>query len=495
MSGPSTRLVLISVGALVLLIAAVGLYVRYRLSVPLVLDAPPPSVVADTLDTEPAATASTIDVLVTYNLGTAVDSLEAAVPRTYGDVEHKLPIANTRHANYAYAVRRSPFHVSVSGQTLSISADVEYQGKVWYRPPIGPELSAGCGTGDEPRPRVHATLACTAELTPHWQLRTQTHVLRLEPFSDDPRDRCRLTMLRIDVTDRVIEETRRMLEQSLQKFDRAVEHWPVRARFVGAWAQLQHPIPLANGVYLEINPYAAELGSVGAEGDTVMARLRMIASPRVVDSVPVRRSLPLPPLQTAGNIGNGAHVVVEASFTYPVATALLRRALAGKALEQGGHRIQIRDVRLAGIGGGRVALSVTLAGRAQGRLYFTGTPSLDPVRHEISVPDLEFDVGTAQMLMRGYAWLKGVDIRDFLRERARLPESQAVGRLRGLAESAINRTLAPGVTLSGRFHDARATSVRATSREIRLRAVADAEFKLAIDRAPALPRLAQGGGR
>jgi hypothetical protein len=495
MSGPSTRLVVISVGVLVLLIAAVGVYVRYRLAGPLVLNAPPPSVVADTLDTEPEATASSIDVLVTYNLGTAVDSLEAAVPRTYGDIEHKLPIANTRRANFAYAVRRSPFRVRVSGQTLSISADVEYQGKVWYRPPIGPELSAGCGTGDEPRPRVHATLACTAQLTPHWQLRTDTRVLRLEPFSDDDRDRCRLTVLRIDVTDRVIEETQRMLEQNLQKFDTAVTHWPVRARFVGAWAQLQRPIWLANGVYLEINPYAAELGSVGAEGDTVMARLRMLASPRVVDSAPADRDRPLPPLQTARNIGSGAHVAVEASFTYPVATTLLRRALVGRSLEQDGHRIQIRDVRLAGIGGGRVALSVTLAGRAQGRLYFTGTPSLDPVHHEISVPDLEFDVGTAQMLVRGYAWLKGVDIRDFLRARARLPESQAVGKLRGLAESAINRTLAPGVTLSGRIHDARATSVRTTSREIRLRAAADAEFKLAIDRAPALPRLAKAGGR
>jgi hypothetical protein len=41
----------------------------------------------------------------------------------------------------------------------------------------------------------------------------------------------------------------------------------------------------------------------------------------------------------------------------------------------------------------------------------------------------------------------------------------------------------------------RAASLRTTSREIRLRAVADAEFRLAIDRAPALARLAQGGGR
>jgi hypothetical protein len=104
------------------------------------------------------------------------------------------------------------------------------------------------------------------------------------------------------------------------------------------------------------------------------------------------------------------------------------------------------------------------------------------------VPDLDYDVGTEQMLVQGFAWLRGVDIRDFLRDRARLPDSALVGRLRGLAENGINRTLAPGVRLSGRIYDARGTSVFATTQEIRMRAVADAEFKLAIDRAPTMPR-------
>jgi hypothetical protein len=72
-----------------------------------------------------------------------------------------------------------------------------------------------------------------------------------------------------------------------------------------------------------------------------------------------------------------------------------------------------------------------------------------------------------------------------------------VEKLRGFAENGINRTLAPGVTLSGQIHDARGTSVWATSQEIRLRAVADAEFKLAIDRAPTMlraPRLPRTEG-
>ena len=383
---------------------------------------------------------------------------------------------------------RSPFRVRVTGRTLSLSADIQYEGRVWYQTPVGPEVSAGCGTGDAPRPRVRVTLVSTAGLTPRWQLRTRTRVQRLEPYSRTPRDRCRLTVLRIDVTDRVLEGTRRMLEHNLQKFDQAASRWPVRVRFVKLWGLLQRPIRLTEGVYLEINPSAAQLGSVDAVGDTVTARLRMVASPRVVVGAPRADTLALPPLQAGGGSASGAHLIVEASCSYPAATELLRRALVGRSIVRGGYRIQIANVQLAGIGGGRVALGVTLAGHVRGRLYFTGTPSLDPVHHQINVPDLDYDVGTAQMLVQSFAWLRGVNLRDFLRDRARLPDSAAVGKLRGLAENGINRALAPGVTLSGTIHDARGTRVHATTQGIQVRAVADAVFKLAIDRAPTIPR-------
>jgi hypothetical protein len=488
MNFPTRRSAPMLVGLVSIVVAVAGISIWQRISGPLVLDAPPPGVVADARDSLPEVPTSTIEALVTYHLGTAVDSLEAAVPRTYGDIERRLPIASNTRASYGFTLNRSPFRVRVAGQTVSISADVEYQGRVWYRPPIGPELSAGCGVGDSPRPRVLATLVSTAHLTPNWQLRTRTGVLRLEPYSDGPRDRCLLTALRLDVTDRVIEETREMLDRKLEKFDRAVDRWPVHERFVRLWGQLQRPIRLTDGVYMEINPYDAQLGTVGVVGDTVMARLSILASPRIATSMKPTCTRPLPPLRPDGQVRSGAHVVIEASCSYPVATVLLRRALVGRFLVRDHHRIRIQDVQLSGIGGGRVALGVTLAGHVRGRLFFTGTPSIDSVHRQINVPDLNYDVGTAQMLVSGFAWLNGVDIRDFLRERARLPDSAVVGRLRGLAETGINRTLAPGVILSGQIHDARGTSVRATTEDIRVRAVADGEFQLAIDRSPTIPR-------
>ena len=179
---------------------------------------------------------------------------------------------------------------------------------------------------------------------------------------------------------------------------------------------------------------------------------------------------------------------MDAAFTYPVATVLLRRVLVGRTVRQSGRTVRIRDIELTGVGGGRVALGVRLAGAVRGRLYFTGTPRLDRENHQIHVPDLDYDVGSSNLLIRSLEWMKGVDIRDFLRERARLPDSALVGKLTQLAERGTNRTLSPGVELSGRIRRAEGTTVHATVEAIRVRAVAEADLQLSISKGPAVPR-------
>ncbi len=468
-----------------------ALYLRQILSGPLLLDAPPPEVVADSPDSLAAPRASIVEAPISYDLSAAVDSLEAAVPRDYGDIEERLQAGNNKRAHFAFAVSRSPFRVRSDGLTVTISTDVEYEARGWYRPIIGPELSAACGTGGVPRPRVRATLVSSARITPDWQVVTRTRVKRLEPYSTDARDHCRVTIFHIDVTGRVIEATQRMLERNLARFDRSVSRWDAKSWFEHVWLQLERPIRFADSIYMVINPFAAQLGDVTSDGNVIVGNLRLIASPRVLTGPRPdegERMRPLPRLERVDSVGTGAIVLIDASFTYPVATGLLRKALVGRWISESGRRVRIRDVTLSGIGGGRVALGVTLGGSVRGRLFLTGTPSLDRASHQVFVPDLDYDVGSADLLVRGFEWLQGDEMRDFLRQRARLPDSALLGKLSVLAERGMNRTLTPGVDLSARIFRAEGTAVRATIGDIRLRALADAELKLQINKAPTLPR-------
>jgi hypothetical protein len=133
-------------------------------------------------------------------------------------------------------------------------------------------------------------------------------------------------------------------------------------------------------------------------------------------------------------------------------------------------------------------LGITLSGAVHGRLWFTGTPALDRERRELHVPDLDVDVGSANLLVRGFDWLKGEEMRNFLRARARVSEAELIGRLSQMAEQGINRTLTEGIVLSGAVHRAEATSVRASVADLRVRALAEANIRLSISKAPSLPR-------
>lgn len=471
--------------AIVVLAAGGGAYAYRAFRQPIEFEAPPPMVVEDVPDSVAAPPPSFVEAPVLYDLAPAIATLESAVPASFGNIDERMQAGANKRMKFAFEARRSPFQVTIDGLNVRISTTVEYQGRGWYKPIVGPEVSAACGTGEVQRPRVRAALVARVNLTPDWRLRTVTSVAQLAPFSDDPRDRCRVTVFRIDVTQRVLDATRQALQKQLATLDRNLARIDTRSRFESWWRRLQLPIRLTDSIYLTLNPRGAQLGQVTSNERTVIANVGLLVQPQVVTGArpnDFEYIAPIPRLVFGDMPPMGLNVQLEGAFTYPVASSLLRKALRGRELNQAGRSIRIEDVALSGIGGGQVALRVDVGGDTRGRVYFTGTPMIDTTTRQVYVPDLNYDVGSSNLLVRGLQWLKGDDLRDFLRLRARLPDSSAVGKLVPLAERGMNRQLTDGVVLRARIAEARALRARATTADLRVYAVAKGSAQLAISR-------------
>lgn len=442
------------------------------------LEAPPPAVTAD-IDTLPTLPSSTLDIPLTYDLSPVVRALEKAVPKKFGNIDERHEIPGQPRMHVAFEALRDPFQVSLDGQVAHLTAVVHYAGKGWYKPPVVGEVSGSCGIGGE-RPRARIEVTSPLRITPEWQLRGKTRIGDVEAYSKSNRDQCRVTVFNINVTDRVTEATRNILNGKRTLIDQKIASLDIHQRFEGWWHLLQRPIPLTDSVWLVINPSAVRMGEAVGVKRTLVTALGFSASPRVVSGKqPPTVETPLPPLYPAA-VGDGLHILLEGVLDYSLASRLLEKALVGKVVEGKGQTLVVRHVRLFGIGGGKLALELEFRGTASGKIYFVGTPRYNPATNELFVPDLDYDAGSANLLVSGFEWLKHDEVRDYFRKHASWSIGDVMKQGRDQLSKGLNRDLAPGVTLTADVKTVQGLSVHAQRAAIRLRAQADANARLTV---------------
>jgi hypothetical protein len=396
----------------------------------------------------PPAALSRFGVPLAYDFSGMVQVIEKAVPKTLGSLDSVRMIGTDARRHYAFEAHRGPFTAFAEGRELHLRATVAYEARGYYKPILGPTLSAGCGSEAE-HPRMQLELATPITLTEGWHLASKVRLVRLAPASTGARDRCDVGILHTDVTDRVVEAARSAAIENLPRVDRMVSEIDLRPRFEEWWRLLAQPIRLADGVWLLLGPERLRMGGVTGHERTITVPVALDARPRIVTGaqqpdVPV---LPLPPLGR-DTIANGFHVLLDGHLDYGTASHALTEAFGAKTLVQAGKHIRVERVAVTPAPRGQLELAVAFSGDAQGTLRFVGTPVYDARRQELTVPDLDYALSVNDRLISSYAWLRDDKLRAAFRERAHFPVASALAAGRTLLLEGLNRRIGDAVTLS-----------------------------------------------
>ncbi len=459
------------------------------------LVAPQPASVLDA-EVLPELPLSTLNIPVTYDLAPVIEALEAAVPRRYGSLADRRELESNDRVAVAFTLQRSRFRARLDGDIARVSTTITYQGRGWYDPPLLPEIRASCGTDeDEGPPRAVIALSARMTLSDDWTLGGRAQVDRVVAASDRDRDRCRVTPLNIDMTDRVLQAANRLVTEHLPQMEQSIASIDLRSRVEGWWAILHEPIELAPDVWLTIDPVSVRRGETEGTGQTLVASVGLSARPRVVlGARPVRTVAPLPPLDSATVREEGLRIHATGKADYRNVSAQLNERLSGQSFEHDGRVLTVRRLRLRGIGGGRLALEMTFEGSGKGRVFLVGTPEFDASTGQVHVPDLEFDIASSSLLVNSYAWLREQAVTDFLRERARWPLEDIASLAEAQLRRGLNRRLSDEVELKGEVRSVEVLGVYAMLDELVVHAEALADGELIV-RAPADPDTPPPGGR
>ncbi len=412
-----------------------------------VLAPPPDRLRAAPAELPPALPPTVVNMPLLIDLNIAADVMEQELPRRLGNINQRISIPGKKRGAFAYEITRSPFAINVRGDTFQIAATIRYQGRGWYDPPIGPDVSGSCGTaGKEPRARV--AISIRPEINRDWQLVAQPKLSYLGPLTKTERDQCEVTFLKIDVTGKVLAAARGAIRGQFPKLAAKLKTMDVKGEVEKVWNEIQKPIRLADSVWLLLRPEGVRLGQLAGTREMLGGTIGIVARPKIeTGPKPSVALIPLPALEPpAGE--TGLDLLTEGRFDYLLINSSLSKALAGKTIKVPGGTVEIKEVAAYGIGGGRLALGVRFGGTSSGQIYFVGTPKYDELTGRIEVPDLDYDASTTPLLVKSLAWLKADQIRDFLRAKATFPSAETMERLSTLAAKGMNRELVPGVFLS-----------------------------------------------
>jgi len=390
---------------------------------------------------------SRFSVPLEYDVTAVLRLVDQVVPTTFGSMDSVRAINGDSRKHYAFEATRGPFTAFASGREMHLRATFAYRARGYYKPPIGPTISAGCGS-DKEQPRIVVELATPLSLTSNWHLVSHARLVTIRPASTEGRDRCDVGILHTDVTDRVIGAAQSALVAKLPDIDRKVGTVDLSNRVTEWWGLLNRPIRLTDGVWLTLQPEQLRMGTVRGEAKVLTVPVSLDARPRIVTGTePQTAATALPPL-AKDTVADGFRVEMDGLVDYGTASKAITSALAGRRFTRAGRTVAVENVTVLPASRGRLLLGISFAGDAAGRLQLIGTPRYQPAAGIVDVPDLDFDLDTDSKLVNGFAWLRSDDLRATIRERARVPVQPALDKGRELLLSGLNRKLGDAVTMS-----------------------------------------------
>jgi hypothetical protein len=379
------------------------------------LVAPPPT---QTITRPAPPPISRIDTFVRIPIAELTAQAEAVVPRTFHTEPYRMVLEGTAEdpvVTAGYHVERAPLTLTADGDTLILRTTLAYWAKA--RRHAGPlYVSGSCGV-DEPRRHFDLAVVITARVDGAWNLVPSLRVRELSAT-----DRCEMTFAELDVTARVRAALVEQLTAELPRLrDRIRSTVDLRRRATDAWGELMQPVELDDGTFLVLSPSAIAITQPTIEGHFLRVGLSLEARPEViVGARPMVTATPLP------DAGTEVHTpALDLHVPMRIGYDALERALADHfRLESGGVRYPatgrryIRPTHITLYGyGSAIVVRVEFTGFAEGVLYLTGTPSLDPETQALRLADLDFTVESESLLVRLAAFLRADDFRDDLRTR------------------------------------------------------------------------------
>ncbi|MDQ3277154.1 MAG: DUF4403 family protein, partial [Bacteroidota bacterium] len=365
---------------------------------------------------------------------------------------------------FRYYFRRSPFRMSMRGTSMDLSFTGYYKiagsTRVCSGNTVLSPWTPACTCGvDEPERKVSIGFTSTFQLRPDYIL--QTKITRKEPVA---HDKCEVCFWGQDITGEVLNGLKKELDLSRKAMEDSFGNYNLRPYLQQAWKMLSEPHLVPGIGTFSLNPKRLHMQNLAATNDLLNITIGITASPAVSFEKPAAVVTNVPNLTPSAGAG-GFSVYLDAALQYDSLSRVVNGYMAGKRFDVSeglfARHIVINEVTVAGNTEGNLLMKVDFTGSFNGTAFFSGKPTYNTTTQTLEVQNLDYDLQTRNLLLKGAKWLFASKIEAELKKASSIPLGAYFAAAQQQLNQYLNREWTKGVRGSGSVTDLRLLQAQA----------------------------------
>ena len=280
---------------------------------------------------------------------------------------------------------------------------------------------------------------------------------------------CKITVFNYNATEHIEKEVTSALKEMEVEIDKEISSISLKEDLEGVWKALKEPIDMEGFGFFAIRPRSISLSELEYKGNFVSMNALLSALPVVQLEKPELDTTALPDLSVHKE-KEGFNVEVDVIASYDSLNAILNRSLAGQEMTLKNKLVVFDSLAVHGAAESKISLEVNFSGDKKGTLYLQGTPEIDTSNQIVSLPDLEFDLKTKNMLLRSAKWMFDKKITQKVRESAVIDINPYIDTLKLSIAESMNGEIEEGVFMKGSIESISLKDIHPRSKDLFIRA-------------------------
>ena len=427
---------------------------------------------------------SRIDIPIQINLKPIYALAETGVDTVFTSPDYPEGWVQADCATrFKYHFRRSALRMRMKGTVLDLSFTGFYKIAGSTRLCRGNTVlspwTPACTCGfDEPERKVSIGFTSTFHLRPDYVL--QTKITRKEPVA---HEKCEVCFWGQDITREVLNGLKKELDLSRKAMEDSFGSYNLRPYLQQAWQMLRAPFPIPGIGTFSLNPKRLHMQNLSANNDLLNITIGITASPVVSFEKASAGVSKVPDLTPAAGAG-GFSVYLDAALQYDSLSRVANSYMAGKRFDVSeglfAKHILVKEVAIAGNTEGNMLIKVDFTGSFNGTAFFSGKPTYHAATQSLEVQNLDYDLQTKNLLLKGARWLFASKIEAELKKASSIPLGAYFDSAQQQLNQYLNQEWTKGIRGSGSVTDLRLVSAQALPQHLLIRTACTGNLNIKI---------------